>query len=543
MYIAYILSIVVLGNIVLAVLILSREFKDKVNLIFGSIAMMLVLWSVSMLGYYFFAPTAFMARLWLNMTHLSAGVIAFLFLWFSLVFPIRKNIPHKFVAIAAIPLIVITILLFGSNVILTGTNGLEYVINPLGYFGYAIFIGGYFTVAFVVMTEQLSVTKDYSQRQQIKYIFGGSLVPALLGTTFDLIFPVFGIFQYTWVGPLLTMFLVVSIAIAITRHGLFNIKLIGIELLVFVTWVFVFVRVLYGISFEQRIVDFGLLVFLVVAGIMLIRSVIHEVNQRVELEKLAQELKIANSELKALDQMKDELVSIASHELRTPATAIKSYLWMALNKQKDNLNEDLVRYISRAYDSSDRLIDLVNDMLSTSRLEGGRVELDLGEHDIVLLTKEYVEELQVKARERGLALSLTVPIEPLPLAVIDEAKYAEIVINLIGNAIKYSDEGSIHVHFELSNNKSPTEVVNTHTYIWVHITDSGRGIANEDMPRLFKKFGKLEQGSFVRSAEAGGTGLGLYITKELVELHGGKIWVQSEVGKGSTFSFSLRTAG
>ena len=142
-----------------------------------------------------------------------------------------------------------------------------------------------------------------------------------------------------------------------------------------------------------------------------------------------------------------------------------------------------------------------------------------------------------------MALSLTVPIEPLPLAVIDEAKYAEIVINLIGNAIKYSDEGSIHVHFELSNNKSPTEVVNTHTYIWVHITDSGRGIANEDMPRLFKKFGKLEQGSFVRSAEAGGTGLGLYITKELVELHGGKIWVQSEVGKGSTFSFSLRTAG
>jgi len=84
--------------------------------------------------------------------------------------------------------------------------------------------------------------------------------------------------------------------------------------------------------------------------------------------------------------------------------------------------------------------------------------------------------------------------------------------------------------------------VGSQSYIWVHVTDTGRGIAKEDIPRLFKKFGKLEKGSFVRAAETGGTGLGLYITKGLVGLHGGQIWIESELGKGSTFSFSVKAA-
>ncbi|NTV31616.1 GAF domain-containing protein [candidate division WWE3 bacterium] len=255
-----------------------------------------------------------------------------------------------------------------------------------------------------------------------------------------------------------------------------------------------------------------------------------------------EQLKEANYKLKELDRMKDELVSVASHELRTPMTAIKSYLWMALNKEAENLNPRLEKYLNRAYQSSDRMINLVNDMLSASRLEGQRMELHVQSSDIRPIINEVIIELTPKAEERKLELSFNQPIGPFPNGLIDEEKFREILVNLVGNSIKYTPAGKINVSMELSPKPSSTtetqEIKNQ--YIWIEVTDTGQGIAQEDMTRLFKKFGKLEQGSFTKTAETGGTGLGLYITKSLVELHGGKIWVQSEVGKGSTFSFSVK---
>lgn len=402
----------------------------------------------------------------------------------------------------------------------------------------------YVVIALFILANKYKITQGV-QKMQLRFVFLGLFSAVMTGAFLNLFLPlVMGNAKLTFLGPSVAgSIFIIFIAYAVLKHGLFEIKVIATELLVFLLVFLTTLRAVFSDSTEELMFDVGVIFFVIIIGINLIRSVLNEVQHREKLEVLTAELQKANNELKALDQMKDELVSIASHELRTPATAIKSYLWMALNKQKDNLNDDLARYISRAYDSSDRLIDLVNDMLSTSRLEGGRIELDLGEHDIVLLTKEYVEELQIKAQERGLTLTLSKPISPLPLVVVDEEKYAEIIINLIGNALKYTDRGSINLHFELSDKRSPNDPVSTQLYAWVHITDSGRGINQEDIPRLFKKFEKLEQGSFVRSAEAGGTGLGLYITKGLVELHGGEVWVVSNLGKGSTFSFSLRVAG
>ncbi len=264
-----------------------------------------------------------------------------------------------------------------------------------------------------------------------------------------------------------------------------------------------------------------------------------------KLEKTNQSLTNANERLKQLDKMKDELVSVASHELRTPMTAIKSYLWMALNKEAPNLTTNMRRYLERAFISSERMIELVNDMLSASRLEGGRIELDLQAYDLVPIIGDVIDQMMPKAQEKNLDLIFEKPTIDVPLGYIDEARFREIMFNLVGNSVKYTNEGSVKVAVSVNTKPSEDEesAISNRNYIWITISDTGRGIPAEDMPRLFKKFSKLEQGSFAKTAETGGTGLGLYITKGLVELHGGRIWVHSTGdNQGSVFTFSVKVA-
>lgn len=250
-----------------------------------------------------------------------------------------------------------------------------------------------------------------------------------------------------------------------------------------------------------------------------------------KLKNTTGQLAVANDKLKQLDQLKDEFVSVASHELRTPMTAIKSFLWMALNKQGQNLNPDLKRYLDKAYISTERLINLVNDMLNISRIEGGRIALKLEMVDIVVLTGEVIEELLPKATEKG--VKLEIERANVPNVLCDRDKIHEVLLNLMGNSLKFTPkDGKVSVAFS-----KDAEVVT------VAVSDTGRGITKEDMPKLFTKFGRLDN-SYVAVAESGGTGLGLYISKSLVEIHKGKIWVESDgVDYGAKFSFTLPIYG
>ena len=238
-----------------------------------------------------------------------------------------------------------------------------------------------------------------------------------------------------------------------------------------------------------------------------------------------------NVRLKELDKLKDDFVSVASHELRTPMTAIKSYLWVALHKKEDELSEDMKRYLSRAYISVERLINLVNDMLNISRIESGRIALKLSEVNLNELVNEVTEEVGVKAQEKGIrVIGLN---KQIPKVLADRDKIHEVLLNLIGNSLKFTKAGgTITVDFW---EKYP--------YVYTSVRDTGVGIEPENLSKLFAKFGRLEN-SYVAVAESGGTGLGLFISKSIVNLHKGQITAQSEgLGKGSTFTFSLPIIG
>lgn len=230
-----------------------------------------------------------------------------------------------------------------------------------------------------------------------------------------------------------------------------------------------------------------------------------------------------------LDKLKDEFLSLTSHELRTPMTAIKSYLWMALAGKGGALTEKQRYYLDRAYNSTDKLIKLVNDMLNVSRIESGRIAIELKNVKLDAFANDVITELTPRATELGIALSIICPAE-LPQVLADADRIKEVLMNLLGNSLKFTPRGG-KVTITLAQNDGMVET---------KVADSGSGINKQDLPRLFRKFGIVGD-NYLQKKNTQGTGLGLYLSKSIIELHGGKIWAQSEgEGKGTSFIFSLK---
>ncbi|OGK21964.1 hypothetical protein A3C23_00325 [Candidatus Roizmanbacteria bacterium RIFCSPHIGHO2_02_FULL_37_13b] len=268
------------------------------------------------------------------------------------------------------------------------------------------------------------------------------------------------------------------------------------------------------------------------------REALHELIEVVAIAidraQLYSDLKDANVKLKDLDKLKDDFVSVASHELRTPMTAIKSYLWMALDGRGGVLTDKQKFYLDRAYNSTDRLIKLVNDMLNISRIESGRMTYDMEKTDLVKLINDVIGDVKPRADELGIIIECeNTKIrkdENIPMVLADPDKIKEVLFNLIGNSLKFTPKsGSITISVEQKN-----------TLVQCNVTDTGAGISKEDMEKLFQKFGLLTGSYTINKSDQQGTGLGLYITKSIVEAHSGSISVYSEgVGKGARFSFTL----
>ncbi len=231
------------------------------------------------------------------------------------------------------------------------------------------------------------------------------------------------------------------------------------------------------------------------------------------------------SERSKLEEMKVDFVSLVSHQLRTPISAVKGYLSSLIEGRTGGLSEEQKLYLERAYTSNERQLEIIESLLNISRIEKGKIELIPIEFSIVELAKEASAVFTKKAHERGLALEILEPQTKIPEVTADREKVREVLENLLSNALKFTPKGSIIVSFQ----QTKTEVI-------VAVADTGVGIPADKIEKLFTKFYRVGQAP---TAESEGTGLGLYIAKSLVELHQGKIWVESEVGRGSTFYFSL----
>ena len=245
-----------------------------------------------------------------------------------------------------------------------------------------------------------------------------------------------------------------------------------------------------------------------------------------EIQEKNRQLEFANERLKELDQLKSDFVSNVSHELRTPLTAIKGCIDLLLREVAGTLNEKQTHYLARLRLNTGHLAGLINDLLDISKIEAGKMELKTTRVSLGGLVHEVVETLRPLAAEKSIMLETTAQ-ELSVLVWADRGKVTQVLMNLIGNALKFTPaNGRVRV----------STMANGKEWVQVSIEDTGPGVATAEKEKIFEKFYQVAGDG---KQKPKGTGLGLAISKSLVELHGGKIWVESELSRGSTFIFIL----
>jgi DNA-binding response OmpR family regulator/nitrogen-specific signal transduction histidine kinase len=248
------------------------------------------------------------------------------------------------------------------------------------------------------------------------------------------------------------------------------------------------------------------------------------------------ELEEANKELKVLDQLKLEFLANMSHELRTPMNSIIGYTQLLLDGVDGPINDDQRESLERVERNAEHLLSLINDILDLSKIEAGKMVLELKAVSLKDVVDDTVDTIAPLAEDKQQELVVEVA-EQLPPVMGDADKLRQILINLLNNAIKFTPRrGTIILHAEPWRGDVSADLDAGKDYLLVEVRDTGIGIKKEDMDRLFGEFVQLDASA---SRKYGGTGLGLSITKRLVEMHHGAIWVDSEYGKGSTFSFLI----
>jgi len=245
-----------------------------------------------------------------------------------------------------------------------------------------------------------------------------------------------------------------------------------------------------------------------------------------ELQELGESFNRMAVGLKRLQELKNEFVFIAAHELRAPVTAIKGYLSLLLEGDAGELPKRVRDFISPVKQSNDRLVTLVSDLLDVARSEAGQLGISVVASDIKAQINSIIKEVQPLLMEKYIILTYE-PEPDLPLVFVDETRFKEVIMNLVSNSIKYgSNNGWIKITHVVKN-----DIVET------IVADNGRGISEEDQKHLFQKFFRADD---VKKTPIQGTGLGLFITKELVEKMGGTITVKSSLGKGAAFTVAFR---
>jgi len=229
--------------------------------------------------------------------------------------------------------------------------------------------------------------------------------------------------------------------------------------------------------------------------------------------------------LREVDRLKQEFLANMSHELRTPLNSIIGYSEVLLDGIDGDLTEDAVEDVEAIHTSGRHLLSIINEILDLAKIDAGQMRLGRQEKDVVEILKHIVVSSQVLVKDKPVDILLE-EASPVAMAYIDPVRMNQIMLNLVGNAIKFTEEGCITVRYGMLNDD----------YLQIEIIDTGMGMNAQQLALIFQRFRQVDGSSTRR---AGGTGLGLTITKQLVEMHGGEIDVTSDVGKGSNFFFTL----
>ncbi len=393
-----------------------------------------------------------------------------------------------------------------------------------------------FIIALLILGNLYRYYFSTSPTEKLKtiYLVIGTSLFVIGNIIFNITFPIlFDTVRYQHLGDFSAIFFLGFTAYAIVKRKLFEAKIVLTALFI----VFIAIVLSIDIFFTEAVLGQGMktitLFMFLFFGYLLVRSVSKEIRQREELERVSSKLATTNVRLEAayrklqsLDKAKSEFLSIASHQLRTPLTAIKGYLSMIMEGRYGEIPEKSKEKMKDIYQSNERLIKLVNDLLNLSRIETGKMEPNFKKERIEDLVSEIVKDMHIVAEEKGIYLKFEPPSTSLPEVLIDYDKIRQVILNIVDNALKYTNEGGVHI-----------EINREDDYVVVVIGDTGEGMTKEECSRMFQSFSRGSAGNMLHIE---GAGIGLYVSKRFVDMHKGEVWVESSgKGKGSTFYVKL----
>lgn len=371
---------------------------------------------------------------------------------------------------------------------------------------------------------------DRRKKIQLSVIFLALLAFFGVFSSTEYIASTTGVYEINLYGLFVLPVFLIVVVFAVANLGVFNLKLLGTQVLSYGLIVMAGSQLLFIQDSTQTILSIVTVGMSVIFALLLLQNAEREELARKRIVELAENLEDANGRLRELDRQKTEFVSIASHQLRSPLSAVIGYLSLVLEGSYGPVPKKIVEPIERVFGSARTMSIEIDDFLNVTRIEEGRMRYQFERLDMVALAKKITETFALAAEKRTIGFKVHLPKEPI-IVIADRAKLEQIITNLLDNALKYTLKGKVEVRVS-ADKKSGMALC--------AVSDTGIGIAKSEQGNLFKKFIRA---SNANSSNVHGTGLGLYIAREMARAHHGDIVIASDgMGLGSTFTLSVPIA-
>ncbi len=514
----------------LLILLLLTIRRGNHSRFFAASVFFLLLWVLCILVFNL-QTEPWLVELTAKMTFMCGALLTYFYYLFVIEFTDGKSLKSNwwFVVYTALNSFA-AIITFSDDfmyVVASETRMHTYYLGPIYLFYLSVLILNMILVFYRII-QVIRMSNDYSLRRQLKIIAVGTFPSTIMALLFNLILPYFHVISMHSYGPIFSISFVLVTAIAIFKYKIFNFKLIFAQLFIFLLCTTLLLRLITSQGTTDLVLNTFTLLTSGILGYILSKSIGKEIESKEILERQKIELEATNSKLEELSRQKSEFLSIATHQLRTPLGAMTGYTSLVLGGSFGEISDKIKEVLGKVLQSGMLMNGTIEDFLSVSRIDQGRMVYDMTDFPIQKLTKEVFDELKAGAERKGLILKYEVPDTDF-LVHADYGKLKHVVSNLIDNSIKYTREGWVRISAEVVGG-----------YVRVSISDSGVGIPADELPKLFDKFVRARGASGVNVS---GTGLGLYVAKQMIEAHKGKVWAESAgEGKGSTFIAELPIA-
>lgn len=521
----------VLFSLPLALIIICKDYKNRLNQYFFAAVLLFSIWSFSDLILWANPDPRIIMFFWSLLNLLEPFIYILIFL-FSYTLLYKREVPTKILASIFLLVSPVVLLLATRLEIMSFdlTNCYREVIEgPLVFYSYVIQL--IITLLIIIITAvYLKTTKESRVEKRMATIgVAGSLLFLAFFSSGNIIASINGDWAVT---PLYGLFgmpvMVAFLAFLISKYRMFKVQMLTAQFLVSTLSILII-----GILFVQKLenvryIAIATFILTVIIGTILIKNIKREIEQRNQIEKLANNLERANAKLKQMDKLKSEFVSIASHQLRSPITAISGYASLISEGSYGTVPEKMKEPVERIVQSARMMAVSIEDYLNVSRIEAGNMKYNLEDFNLIDEAEHICDDLRPEALKRGLVLLFRRRLTGKGIVHADIGKVQQIVHNLINNSIKYTTKGAITVfaHDDMEKKK-----------VFIDILDTGIGMNEETRHSIFQKF---ERGDKANTVNVKGTGLGLYVALKMAEAMGGTITAHSEgEGKGSRFTIEL----